>query len=132
MEYNQMAFTIENMEQGLHVDLLNYLINYHKNGDDRFNDIHITSDGECLIIEWTLVPYDRSYGGGFKFVDDDCMVVREQLMPDHSYEYFPATISEKDALREWLNVHPGWRLNEFGIWTHVKDDFRNNEETDGE
>ena len=49
--YNSEAFTPEEVEKGSHLKLLNCLFDLNKNLDNGHYDIHITSDGYCLIIE---------------------------------------------------------------------------------
>lgn len=50
-EYNSEAFTPEEVAKGLHQKLLNTLLEISKEQEDSHYDIHITSDGYCLIIE---------------------------------------------------------------------------------
>ena len=80
-EYNYQAFTPEEVEQGLHLDLLNYLLDHNKKNETQYYDIHITSDGYCTIIEWTDVMYDNKYGqeGKFEYVPYNGQVMLELL-----------------------------------------------------
>lgn len=74
--YNSMSFVPKEVDQGLHTDLINYLLHYNKESEGHYNDIHITTDGYCLIIEWSNVPYHGQWGGKFEFVDEDEFVCK--------------------------------------------------------
>lgn len=95
--YNSVAFSPEEVEKGLHMDLIKYLTNYNaaRESDDYY-EIHITSDGFCMMIEFEKVPYDRRYGGRFEFVDEDEAVMKEYKMSDGSYQWFQS----EDEYRE--------------------------------
>ena len=114
-KYNSMTFSTENMEEGIHKELIDYLVNYHLNEDDHFNDIHITTDGECLVVEWVQVPYDRTYGGSFQYCDEDSYVVTEVIFPDNSSELVEPERKE-EVFNEWLTEHPTWKKNQWGFW----------------
>lgn len=115
-EYNSMSFSREAMKEGLHLELIKYLVNYHLNNDYHFNDVHITTDGETLIVEWEQVPYDHSFGGSFQYVEEDCLVMRDLDLPDGGNTFIPQDDDPEEYLKEWLNEHPGWKRSDYGHW----------------
>lgn len=119
-EYNYQAFTPEEVEQGLHLDLLNYLLEHNKKNKNQYYDIHITSDGYCTIIEWTDVIYNQEYGpeGKFEFVPSDGYVMIEKIFPDNHYEMFSSEEEFEERLQEWLKENPGWVKTSYGTWTN--------------
>ena len=113
MNYNSMAFTPEDVELGLHYDLLNCLLLYNAKAKDKYNDIHITSDGYCTIVEWSNIPYSGEWGGKFEFVDEDENVMKELQLPDDTYEYVEKEY-EDEYLNEWLKDNPEYKKDSFG------------------
>ena len=69
-EYNQEVFTPEEVEQGLHLELLNCLLNYNKKSDESFKDIHIWTDGYCLCIDWFTNFYDHNLSNSWEYVGE--------------------------------------------------------------
>ena len=118
-EYNSQAFTPEEVEKGLHLKLLNCLLELNKESEKHYNDIHITTDSYCTIIEWESVPYSHEYGGRFEYIDDDHVVMFEGHFPDGHYDYFFSEEDFKEHLNEWLKENPEWVKNKFGIYTEV-------------
>lgn len=115
-DVNCKAFIPEEVEAGLHLDLLNYLLTYNSKSQDYYYDIHCYTDGYCTIIEWV----DRSYTkdidyGQFTFVDCDHHILKEVVFPDNHIEYLEDD-DEPTAIEEWLKENPGWELNSFGHW----------------
>ena len=55
---NSVAFTPEEVEQNLHMDLITYLLSYNQKSKSSYFDIHITSDGFCTIVEFVNLTYD--------------------------------------------------------------------------
>ena len=119
-EYNYQAFTPEEVEEGLHLDLLNYLLDHNKKNENQYYDIHITTDGYCTIIEWTNVNYDEKYGpdGKFEFVPSNGQVMLEFSFPDNHYEQFYSEEEYQERLQEWLKENPGWVKTHYGTWTN--------------
>ena len=115
-EYNSMSFSREAMKEGLHLELIKYLVNYHLNNDYHFNDVHITTDGETLIVEWEQVPYDHAFGGSFQYVEEDCLVMRDLDLPDGGNTFIPQDDDPEEYLKEWLEEHPGWKRSAYGHW----------------
>ena len=96
-----MAFMPEEVEKKLHEPLIEYLMKtYNEGASDNYCDIHITTDGYCLIVEWAVVPHDHSYGGTFQFIDEDCTVMREVYLVDGSVESIPDYVDADDYVRE--------------------------------
>lgn len=127
-EYNSQAFTPDEVEKGLHLDLIKFLLEQSSKFEDSYYEIHIDSDGYCTIIEW----YDKRYNGadgdeGWKFVDYEHEVMYRQKFPDNCYEYFPDKECAEEALQEWLKDNPGWKKNQYGHWYNEKEneDFYN-------
>lgn len=67
-EYNSQSFTPKEVAKGLHLKLLNVLLELNAEFENRYNDIHIWTDGYCTIIDWTEAYYDDAGEGRFEFV----------------------------------------------------------------
>lgn len=121
--YNSEAFTPEEVEKGSHLELLKTLFKLNDRLDNGHYDIHITSDGYCLIIEWCQVHPD--FGpNGFVFVNENQRIVTEFSFPDNHYESFDSKEEYEERLKEWLEQNPGWTQSEYGNW-YKKDDEKN-------
>lgn len=119
---NYMAFTPEETEKGLANDLITYLLKFNKESESYYNDIHITTDSYCTIVEWETVPYDHCFGGKFEYIDEDEEVVKNLELPDGHIEFVPV----KDAdnyLADWLTDHPEWTKNKYGRWVEITPDL---------
>lgn len=118
MKYNEMAFTPEEVDKGMHLKLLSYLLSYSTDSESSYNDIHITTDGYCTIIQWVVVSLDNMDAPRFKFVDYDEFIMRELDLPDKSIEYvFPDEYDSR--LKEWCEEHPNYKKNYYGIWVNT-------------
>ena len=119
-DYNYQAFTPEEVEQGFHLDLLNYLLEHNRRNKNQYYDIHITTDGYCTIIEWNDVSYNNEYGdeGKFEFVPYNGQVMLEYSFPDNHYEHFYSEEEYQERLQEWLKENPGWVKTHYGTWTN--------------
>lgn len=129
--YNSQAFTPEEVKKGLHLDLINYLIDYNEKSDGYFNDIHITSDGYCTIIEWVCERHGEACTG-FEFVDHDEEVLKRVHYPDNSFGYASDEDEANDMLMLWLHENPGWEKNEYGHWYNKAEQDRFWQEIEGE
>lgn len=114
-EYNSQAFTPEEVKKGLHLDLIKYLLDYNQKADGYFNDIHIDTDGYCVIIEWVTESYKEACSS-FEFVGCDEEVLKLVHFPDNSYGYASDEDEANDMLLLWLHENPGWEKNEYGRW----------------
>lgn len=131
--FNTMTFSQKEVETGLHKPLLDYLIQYYSaNAEDTFNDIHITSDGECLIIQWVQVPYDRSYGGEFQYIEEDECIMREVILPDNSSTHIYADEDPEEIINLWLQENPGWERGPYGGWVNTAENERIRKELEGD
>ena len=89
-KYNSIAFSREECEQGLDIELIQYLLSLNKKVEDWYNDIHIWYDGECTIIEWTPIYFNFKYEEGkFEFVGSDEYIYKDVKLPDGSYVTVP-------------------------------------------
>jgi len=115
-KYNSMAFTPEEVKKGLHLKLLNTLLELNAEREDAsYNDIHIWSDSYCTIIDW--VDYNDEYGcGKFEFVGGNEYVMYEGKFPDDHYEMCYSEDDFNKRLDDWLKEHPGWEKTEYGQW----------------
>lgn len=115
-KYNCDSFTPEEVKKGFHLNLLNTLLKYNMESEDYYNDIHITTDGYCLIIEWDKIPYSHEYGGSFKYVDESEVVMLEKIFPDNHIELCYNEEDYQERLAEFLKENPGWVKTEYGTW----------------
>jgi len=118
--YNSQAFTPEEVEKGLHLDLLNYLLDHNKKNETRYYDIHITTDGYCTIIEWTDVDYNQNYDseGKFDFVPYNGQIMLEYIFPDNHCEMCYDEEDFEERLKAFLKENPGWVKTSYGTWTN--------------
>ena len=110
-KYNSQAFTKEEVKQGLHLDLINYLLDYNSKSKECFNDIHIDSDGFCVIVEWVTETYGDVLTS-FEFVDEDEVVLKIVKFPDGSYDYVEDQDEANDRFQLWLHENPDWERDE--------------------
>lgn len=127
-QVSSIAFTPEDVEKNLHLNLINFLFDYNNKADDNFFDIHITTDGYCLIVEFVnLTRGFNDNSEGFAYIDEDHEVLKIVRFPDDHYEYM-ADDEAEEALKKWLVENPGWKKDEFGRWYLIADE--NDEEED--
>ena len=119
-EYNYQAFTPEECKKGLHLKLIQSLLEISEKFEDSHFEFHITTDGYCIIIEWIDVnqEYEDDY---WKFVDYEHEVMYRVEFPDNHYEYVSDEDEAKELLDEWLKENPGWKKNEYGHWYNEKE-----------
>ena len=114
--YNSMAFTPEEVKDGLQLKLVDTLMEFNKYKKDSYYDIHITTDGYCIIIEWSEVFYEHIGEGQFQFVDGDEEVLRRVYFPDNSSVLVYDDEDEKEHFEEWKKNHPEWKKDFRGDW----------------
>lgn len=131
-EYNYQSFTPEEVEHGLHLEFLNTLLNYNKVSKDHYNDIHLTTDGYCTIIEWETIPYNHEYGGSFKYVGEDEVIMLERHFPDNHTELCYDEEDYKERLDEFLKENPGWVKTSCGTWTNEIENEKFRKQLEGE
>lgn len=116
---NSMVYGSE--EKTLALDCIKWLLDYNEKSNKYFNDIHLTTDGTCLIVEWVTRPYDNSYGGEFKYVEEDQAVLQELRLPDNTTRWvFPE--EEKEVLEEFLKENPEYYQNQYGHWINKREE----------
>ena len=117
---NSVAFTPDEVEKNLHLDLINFLLTYNKKADDSFFDIRITTDGCCLIVEFvSLTRGINDDSEGFVFMDEEHYLLKRVEFPDGHYDYLNDD-DEDDAISQWLAANPGWEKDENGYWWYHK------------
>ena len=103
-QINKQTFSREEIEKGVPLKLLDYLLKHNVDLDvdesDNF-DIRISSDGETCSIEWVNTAYD----GEYQLVDEEHVVLKEVIFPDNTIEYLPDD-EEDEAFNNWLKDHP--------------------------
>ena len=109
--YNSMSFTPEEVKQGLHTKLIKYLLDYNKDCEQHYNDIHITTDGYCLIVEWASIPYDHAWGGSFQYVDFDEVIMHEVHLPDGSSVLSRNEEEDAEIIQDFLNKNSEYKYD---------------------
>ena len=116
---NSVAFTPEDVQKNLHLDLINYLLSFNQKSENSFFDIHITTDGFCTIVEFANITRGiNDTSEGFVYMDEDHYLLRRVEFPDGHYDYFNDDAAE-EVFNNWLREHPGWKKDEFGRWCLV-------------
>ena len=111
---------------------LNTLLNYNKVSKTHYNDIHLTTDGYCTIIEWETIPYNHEYGGSFKYVGEDEVIMLERRFPDNHTELCYDEEDYKERLDEFLKENPGWVKTHYGTWTNEIENEKFRKQLEGE
>ena len=92
---NSMYFTDRNKL----VNMINTLLD--SDDDEFFSDIHLYSEEHAYVLEWEQVPYSHEFGGSFKYVGDDEVVMYEGRFPDNHYEFFYSKEEYEEALKAY-------------------------------
>ena len=121
-KFNSQAFTPEEVKQGLHLDLINYLLDYNSKSKNYFNDIHIDSDGFCVIIEWVTETYGDVLTS-FEYVGEDEVVLKIVKFPDGSYDYAEDQDEANDRFQLWSHENPDWAYDSNKGW-YKKDEIK--------
>lgn len=129
--YNQEAFTPEEVEAGLAAEFIKFLIDqdqkalkikFKDGGVTSFKNINITSDGYCLLVQWTDVFDDEdNEHNQFVYVDDDERIMKVLDLPDNSTVYCLDDDDRKQTLEDWLKENPGWEKDQYGRWYNKKE-----------
>ena len=118
---NSQVFTPEEVKQGLHLDLIRYLLEMNEKSETQYNQILIDTDGYCTMVEWVQRSYkDDSCDDRFEKVEYDELVMKEVHFPDNHYDYVPRCEAEQ-ALRDWCEEHPNYRQDSYGRWYDVNE-----------
>lgn len=123
MSVNRMYFTEEAIQNGEHLKFLTALMELcYSPNTEYLNDIHIIpEDCGAFTVEWIQVPWDRSFGGRFSYVEDDYEIVKAYDLPDKTFEYFHDDNEYEEFLKDWLKNNPGWSKHPI-MNTWVKDE----------
>ena len=127
MSLNRQSFDLDTPNGRKHFQrLLDTLIDYNQDKEEsHYNDIHISQEESFIIIEWDSVPYSHEWGGQWKYLEDDDVLMKEVVFPDNHYEYvFPDEVEE--TLEEWHKNNPDWVKTSYGTWTNTEENRRSN------
>lgn len=115
METSYMIFSKKDQEKGLHIKLLNTLLEFNSESSDYFLEILIkTEDFDEVRIEWIQNYYKSDYDTHYKPVSPDQYVMMDFEFPDGHYEYVESYEQGNELLQEWLKENPGWEKTEYG------------------
>ena len=118
-DVNKMSFDLTSQEEKkLAKDWIDKLIEYNTICERDYLDIHIRTEENFLFLEWVQIPYSREWGGEFKYVDEDQVVMTEKRFPDNHYEYVFDDEDYEERLKEFLEENPGWVKTSYGMWTN--------------
>ena len=124
MKTSSMIFSRKDQEKGLHLKLINTLIEFNRESDDHFVEILIKpEDCNFLEVEWIENYYktEEEYSIHYKPVSTDQYVMMEYEFPDGHYEYVESYEQGNELLQEWLKENPGWEKTEYGRWVNKEE-----------
>lgn len=124
MKTNSMIFSRKDQEKGLHLKLINTLIEFNRESNDHFVEILIKpEDCNFLEVEWIENYYktEEEYSIHYKPVSTDQYVMMEYEFPDGHYEYVESYEQGNELLQEWLKENPGWEKTEYGRWVNKEE-----------
>lgn len=125
MGYNHMSFNVTKPKEKKKLqEFLDYLLAYNAEVSELYMDIHIYQEDLFTMVDWDQVPYDHEWGGQFKYVDWDQIVVKEVGFPDGHYEYALDEEHEKQLWDDFHKQHPEWVKTEWGTWTNEEENAK--------
>lgn len=119
MSVNNMYFSKEMVANGDLNSFIDFLLKLsYSDKTEYYNDIHLyPADCGAFILEWVQVPWDKSFGGRFEYLDEEQEIVKAYDLPDKTFEYFHNDEEYKDFLNDWLKNNPGWKKhNVMNTW----------------
>lgn len=116
MKCNYMEFDLrDEKEKACFEVLLRDLIDYGIESEWGYNDIHVRTDPEGVVIfEWEQVPYNGEYGGHFAYVAENEEVLERLYFPDNSSTLVSCPEEKREAQEEWIVSNPNWYINARG------------------
>lgn len=101
--YNSQTFTPEEVEKGLHIEFLQFLL-YCNTRSDRgcYNEIHMWSDGYCTVVEWSQSEYCRNH---FEFIDENHVVKVQVVYPDGTAALVDTDEEAAQCRYQWAQEH---------------------------
>ena len=76
---NTAVFSSEQVQNGLMTKLLTVLLEQNSTDNTSFNEIRITSDGECQVVNWINHPKNSFFEEGeFVYVSGDELFRRNE------------------------------------------------------
>lgn len=134
-KYNSMYFTKQDVDKGLHLDLLKSLYKTSIESENDTLDIHTYTEDDAVIIEWCQhsIEFDDNLTNVFRYVDYDEVIMLEKSFPDGHYEYFNDEEEYQSRFEEWLKEHTTYKQDAYGRWydTSVYEDFYSSTEEKG-
>lgn len=136
MENNQMYFSHDEVEQGLHLKFIEHLCNYCKDSNNHSIDLHMYTEDDAIIVEWVQISYQDDCHSKYVLLQPALgeMVMIEKSFPDRHYEMCYSEEDYQERLQEWLKENPGWERNNYGMWYNVEEQeaYRKSIEEQGE
>ena len=81
-------------------------------------DIHVKMDSDSTIIEWKDISVHSD--AGFRWVDEDQVIMNKVEHPDGSHEYvFPNDVDKN--METWIRNNPDWKMTSHGTWTNEEE-----------
>lgn len=117
--YNSMYFSKEDVAKGLHLKLIETLLNLSLESREEVVHIHTyTEDFGAVIVDWCQhnYEYDDNDTNTFVYIDSDECVMIERSFPDNHYEYFHNEEEYKEAFDTWLSEHKSYKQDDYGRW----------------
>ena len=116
METNYMTFSRKDQDKGLHLKLINTLLEFNKESDDHYVEILVRNEYcDILVVEWVENFYnDNDFNTHYKPISSDQYVMMEYEFPDGHYEYVESYEQGNELLQEWLKENPGWEKTQYG------------------
>ena len=118
-KYNFQYFSKEQVEAGRLNDLLKVLMDMtygDENRETKNEILLVPQDMGAWGLAWVSVPWDESYGGSFKYVDEDEEILIRRYFPDNTEGLFYDEEEYQTALGEWLKNHPTYQRTRYGTW----------------
>ena len=111
-EFNSIAFTPDEVAEGFLEKFLGVLLDFNNKNQERYHDIHITTDGFCTIVEWVTRPYDDSCAGKFKFVGEAQFIATEVVLPNGDVKYAFSKEEEREIIENYNQTKDQCDYNE--------------------
>ena len=106
MDYNRQYFNKNDVEAGLHLKFIQFLLENFESDEYRVDMRVYHEDCKAIVVEWVRVLWKHiDEMGQFAFVGDGQYVMQEVLLPDNSYTYAHNDEEAAELIKEWRKAH---------------------------